>query len=333
MKKNGFTLVELLVAIAIFAVLSALGWRVFDHIRVTRDQNTLHEQKLNQLQQGYQQILRDMVQTVPLTANVNGDIQPALVLQDGRFNFSKTGVTDPLEQGIAPDERVEYQYRADEQKIYRLKFRNLNQTGRDQPESSILLSDVEQFQITALNPNEITQWPESGLDLNRTENKQLLPKGIKINLIDDYLTPENVKEILSGNPDIILDCIDDVKAKFALMLHCRFNKIPLIVSGGAGGKLDPLKIRVADLSRTEQDPMLAKLRAQLRAKGIRKKPKEKFGITCVYSIDNPFSSADVCASAGLRCGGYGSAVVVTSSFAMVAVSEVLKKLDSKRLKA
>ncbi|HAB42175.1 MAG TPA: tRNA threonylcarbamoyladenosine dehydratase [Acinetobacter sp.] len=156
---------------------------------------------------------------------------------------------------------------------------------------------------------------------------------IKINLIDDYLTPENVKEILSGNPDIILDCIDDVKAKFALMLHCRFNKIPLIVSGGAGGKLDPLKIRVADLSRTEQDPMLAKLRAQLRAKGICKKPKEKFGITCVYSIDNPFSSADVCASAGLRCGGYGSAVVVTSSFAMVAVSEVLKKLNSKRLKA
>jgi len=155
---------------------------------------------------------------------------------------------------------------------------------------------------------------------------------IKVNLIDDYLTPENVKEILAGKPDIILDCIDDVKAKFALMLHCRFNKIPLIVSGGAGGKLDPLKIRVADLSKTEQDPMLAKLRAQLRAKGICKKPKEKFGITCVYSIDNPFSSTDVCPSAGLRCGGYGSAVVVTSSFAMVAVSEVLKKLDMKRAK-
>ena len=156
---------------------------------------------------------------------------------------------------------------------------------------------------------------------------------IKINLVDDYLSPENVKDTLANVPDLILDCIDDVKAKFALMLHCRFNKIPLIVSGGAGGKLDPLKIRVADLSRTEQDPMLAKLRTQLRGKGICKKPKEKFGITCVYSIDNPFSSADVCPSAGLRCGGYGSAVVVTSSFAMVAVAEVLKKLDAKRLKA
>lgn len=182
MKKNGFTLVELLVAIAIFVILSALGWRVFDHVRVTRDQNAVHEQKLNQLQQGYQQILRDMVQTVPLTANFNGDIQPALVLQNGRFNFSKTGVTDPLEQGIAPDERVEYQYRADEQKVYRLKYRNLNQTGRDQPESSVLISGVEQFQITALNPNELSQWPESRLDLNKIENKQLLPKGIKINL-------------------------------------------------------------------------------------------------------------------------------------------------------
>ncbi|NHB56491.1 tRNA threonylcarbamoyladenosine dehydratase [Acinetobacter sp. 194] len=162
--------------------------------------------------------------------------------------------------------------------------------------------------------------------------RQINPR-IKINLIDDYLTPDNVAEILEPRPDLILDCIDDVKAKFALMLHCRFNKIPLIVSGGAGGKLDPLKIRVADLSKTEQDPMLAKLRTQLRSKGICKKPKEKFGITCVYSIDNPFSSAEVCASAGLRCGGYGSAVVVTSSFAMVAVSEVLKKLDALAHKA
>ncbi len=80
-------------------------------------------------------------------ANINKNIQPALVLQNGRFNFSKTGVTDPLQQGISADERVEYQYRADEKKLYRLKYRNLNSSGRDQPESSVLLNDVDQFEI------------------------------------------------------------------------------------------------------------------------------------------------------------------------------------------
>lgn len=161
--------------------------------------------------------------------------------------------------------------------------------------------------------------------------RQINPQ-VKINIIDDFLSADNVADILASQPDVVLDCIDDVKAKLALMLYCRFNKIPLIVSGGAGGKLDPLKIRVADLSKTEQDPMLAKLRSQLRSKGICKKPKEKFGITCIYSIDNPFSGTEVCAAAGLRCGGYGSAVVVTSTFGMIAAAEVLKKLDMKKTK-
>ena len=203
MKPKGFTLVELMVAIAIFAVLSALGWKVFDYIVKTKDQNVIHEQRLGQLQQTYQQILRDTVQAVPLTANINGDIQPALVLQNGRFNFSKTGVTDPLEEGISPDERIEYQYRADEQKLYRLKYRNLNQAGQDQPESSVLLSEVEQFQIIVLNPNELTQWPDASADLNQLEHKQRLPKGIKINLTVNGVSYEWMFSLL--NTDFLLD--------------------------------------------------------------------------------------------------------------------------------
>lgn len=169
------------------------------------------------------------------------------------------------------------------------------------------------------------------IDVMAARARSINPR-IHLNLVDDFLTPDNIKTLVEQyQPDIILDCIDDVKAKIALILHCRFNKIPLIVSGGAGGKLDPLKIRVADLSKTEQDPMLAKIRSELRNKGICKKPKDKFGITCIYSIDNPFSNTAACetvvnSSAGLRCGGYGSAVAVTATFGMVAVAEVLKKL-------
>jgi len=180
--KKGFTLVELLVAIAIFAVLSALGWKVFDYLAKVKDRNAMHEANLEQLQESYQQILRDTMQAVPLTANVKGQQQPALVLQNGRFNFSKTGVTDPLQQGISPHERVEYQYRADEKKLYRLKYRNLHQTGNDQPESSVMLDEVEAFEIVVLNPNELSSWPESSVDSQQTEQLRLLPKGIKINL-------------------------------------------------------------------------------------------------------------------------------------------------------
>nr|WP_315277274.1 type II secretion system minor pseudopilin GspJ [uncultured Acinetobacter sp.] len=180
--KKGFTLVELLVAIAIFAVLSALGWKVFDYLAKVKDRNAMHEANLEQLQESYQQILRDTMQAVPLTANIKGQQQPALVLQNGRFNFSKTGVTDPLQQGISPHERVEYQYRADEKKLYRLKYRNLHQTGNDQPESSVILDEVEAFEIVVLNPNELSSWPESSVDSQQTEQLRLLPKGIKINL-------------------------------------------------------------------------------------------------------------------------------------------------------
>ena len=180
--KKGFTLVELLVAIAIFAVLSALGWKVFDYLAKVKDRNAMHEANLEQLQESYQQILRDTMQAVPLTANVKGQQQPALVLHNGRFNFSKTGVTDPLQQGISPHERVEYQYRADEKKLYRLKYRNLHQTGNDQPESSVMLDEVEASEIMVLNPNELSSWPESSIDRQENEQLRLLPKGIKINL-------------------------------------------------------------------------------------------------------------------------------------------------------
>ena len=180
MKRQGFTLIELLVAIAIFAVLSALSLKVFNHVITLRDRNQQHEQQLSALQDAYQHILRDSLQVAPLEGTVRQEKRPAMYLQDGVFHFSKIGVSDPLQQGLAPTERIEYRYRQDEQKLYRLRYRNLHSDGRDQPDSSVLLENVEDFNIRVLNPGPLPRWPDVQPQVDDINGLKYLPKGLQI---------------------------------------------------------------------------------------------------------------------------------------------------------
>lgn len=163
---------------------------------------------------------------------------------------------------------------------------------------------------------------------------QINPR-IRLHLQDTFLASDNIKQLLpnreqvnalkqQGQQVVVLDCVDDMNAKLAIALHCRFNKLKLIMSGGAGGKTDPTAIQVSDLKDTYQDPLLAKLRQRLRQDhGINRALKDKFGIKCVYSTQPPIVDKS-CQTGGLHCGGYGSAVAVTSVVAMTMVAEALK---------
>ncbi|AWL29144.1 type II secretion system protein GspJ [Acinetobacter defluvii] len=202
-KIKGFTLIELMVAIAIFAVLAALGWKIFDYLSKVKDRNAMHEQNLDQLQQAYQQIQRDTLQTIPVTGSLGQQILPALQLENQKMSFSKTGMTDPLKQGIASFERIEYVYNVQDKKLYRLKYSNLNLSAAAQPLSSVLLSDVDQYQISVLNPNEGDRWPDEN-----AFNERQLPRGIKIKVmihdveyewIFSLLNTEFLREQNNGN--------------------------------------------------------------------------------------------------------------------------------------
>lgn len=155
----------------------------------------------------------------------------------------------------------------------------------------------------------------------------------RVTQVDDFLTPENAAELLHGF-DVVIDAVDNVSAKIALAVHCRQHGMVLVMAGGAGGKTDPTSIRVDDLSRTEQDPLLAKVRSQLRkTHGFPRDPRRKFGIEAVYSCEPLRFPAAICdggsllqgnAPQGLACAGYGSSMAMTASVGLFAAARALE---------
>lgn len=162
--------------------------------------------------------------------------------------------------------------------------------------------------------------------------------------IEEFITPGNLEEMIGARRyDYVIDAIDDVKAKVALIAYCRTHGIRLITIGGAGGQTDPTMIEVRDLCRTEQELLLAKVRKRLRTQhGFPRGTKNKFGIDAVFSTE-PLRFPETPATCvvdpagepdeqdgitGLNCAGFGSAMVVTASFGLVAAAHVLRRLAS-----
>ena len=151
---------------------------------------------------------------------------------------------------------------------------------------------------------------------------------LKITLIDDFLTRDNIANLMADTPDLVLVCTDDVEAKISLIIWCRRRRIPIVVAGAGGGETVPTELRVDDLTRTHRDPLLAKIRRQLRRDcGFPKDPQEKFGIPCIYSgqpVHTP--EGEACDSGNLSCSGYGSTTMVTATMGMMAVAEGLRHM-------
>lgn len=160
--------------------------------------------------------------------------------------------------------------------------------------------------------------------------------------VEDFVTNDNLFEVITKEFDYVIDAIDSVKIKSAIIARCKREKIPVVTIGGAGGQIDPTQIKIDDLSRTYQDPLLAKVRNQLRRDfNFPRNTKRKFSIDAVYSTEQlvyPTNDGSVChakqtteGTMRLDCsGGFGAATHVTGSFGFFAVSHALKKLIRKK---
>ena len=152
-----------------------------------------------------------------------------------------------------------------------------------------------------------------------------------VEIIDDFITLENIPEYLNRGYDYVLDAIDSVRTKAALIAYCKRNKIKLITTGGAGGQTDPSQIQIADLSKTIQDPLASRVRSLLRKEyNFSQNPKRKFGIDCVFSTQPlifPKMGEGCEVSATMNCAnGFGAVTMVTATFGFFAVSRVVDKL-------
>lgn len=154
--------------------------------------------------------------------------------------------------------------------------------------------------------------------------------------IEDFVTADNLVQMLSAGPDVVVDCMDDTRAKIALAAYCRAQSLPLVMVGSAGGKLDATRLRLADLAHVQGDRMLAKVRNQLRRdhgfpKASDHKKSAKFGISAVYSdepVERPAAACDTATAGltGLNCAGYGSSICVTASAGFIAAQQALQFL-------
>jgi len=159
----------------------------------------------------------------------------------------------------------------------------------------------------------------------------------RVNRIEDFVSPDNLDTMLDKGFDYLIDAIDQVRTKAAMIAWCKARELPLITAGGAGGQIDPTRIEITDLARTVQDPLLSRVRSLLRKEyGFTREPKKKFGVPAVFSSEalrypeNASTCDEPAVPSGLSCAGFGSSVCVTAVFGLFAASEVLKHLAMDR---
>lgn len=182
---------------------------------------------------------------------------------------------------------------------------------------------------------------QSKVELMHSRVARINPR-CDVNAVDDFLAARNLATLLDGQFDVVIDAIDSIRFKAALIHHCRRQRIRVITTGGAGGRTDPLAVGVADLSRTWNDALAAKVRSRLRADhGFPRNPKRSFRVDCVYSCEQPVypdGHGDVTRAkpgvpgVSLDCAqGYGSVSFVTGTFGLVAAAQAVKRALADRL--
>lgn len=203
----------------------------------------------------------------------------------------------------------------------------------------IHLIDLDDICVTNTNRQIHTQQNTIGhLKVEAMANRlKGINPDVKVTPVVDFLTKDNIAQHLTGF-DFVVDAIDSVQVKAALIAWCKRNKVPVITTGAAGGQMDPTQITVGDLNKTFNDPLARKVRSLLRREyNFSRNQKRNYSVMCVYSTEQlnyPQPDGSVCkqkaftdGTVKLDCsGGFGASTMVTATFGLVAASKVAERI-------
>jgi len=159
----------------------------------------------------------------------------------------------------------------------------------------------------------------------------------RVHAVDAFVEPGNWPAVLPEPVDAVIDACDQMAAKVAMAawaLSCQ-RAVRFITVGAAGGKQQAERVEIADLAEVTHDPLLARLRQQLRRSHGAPAAGRAIGVAAVFSREHvvlpPACESPVDIDGSLNCHGYGSSAAVTATFGMCAAGWVLRAITRKSI--
>jgi tRNA A37 threonylcarbamoyladenosine dehydratase len=185
---------------------------------------------------------------------------------------------------------------------------------------------VDGDEVDPTNKNRQLQALDSTVGLQKAEvlRQRFLDinPDLDITVYDQFMTPEAMETFLRGsNFDFAMDCIDSITPKLTFILILRRMRCKLISSMGAGGKMDPSKIKIADIKKTHNCKFAAHVKKRLKKRGVRD------GVLTCFSAENQDADAlQLTDGTNFKKSFYGTIAYMPAMFGMTMAAEVIKRL-------
>jgi len=204
---------------------------------------------------------------------------------------------------------------------------------------ALTLVDLDEICVTNINrqSHALTETVGRAKAEVMAERIRAINPNCRVTAEPKFFTAQTAEELLAPKYDFILDAIDNVTNKVLLLVRCREYNLPVITSGGAGGRRELTAVRIGDLSQASHDKLLAEVRRRLRQEHQFPAGHSVMNVPCVYSVERtvfPQPDGSVCEmrtaaedGARLNCnGGLGSATFVTGAFGFAAAGHIVKEI-------